>query len=88
MYGEEELVIVLKGLKINKARVNDNVVNEFLDYGSYDIRNKLLKIMNMIFEVREVPSYFRKTLIKPQYKKGEKSEGRNYKGITLVSVGS
>ena len=42
--------------------------------------NKLLKIMNMIFE--------KKTLIKPLYKKGDKSECRNYRGISLVSVGS
>ena len=31
---------------------------------------------------------FRKTLIKPLYKKGDKSECRNYWGINLVSVGS
>ena len=44
--------------------------------------------MNMIFEKREAPSDFRKTLIKPLYKKGDKSECRNYRGISLVFVGS
>ena len=44
--------------------------------------------MNMIFEKGEVPNDFRKTLIKPLCKKGDKSECRNYRGISLVSVGS
>ena len=36
----------------------------------------------------EVPNDFRKTLIKPLYKKGDKSECRKYRVISLVSVGS
>ena len=41
-------------------------------------------IMNMMWK-NEVPSDFRKTLIKPLHKEGDQSEGRNYKGISLVS---
>jgi len=44
-----KLVTVLKGLKINKALNDDSVVNEFLKHGDYEVRNKLLKIMNMNF---------------------------------------
>ena len=44
--------------------------------------------MNMVFEKGEVPNDFSKTLIKPLYKKGDKTECRNYRGISLVSVGS
>ena len=44
--------------------------------------------MNIIFEKGEVPNDFRKTLIKTQYKKGNKSECLNYRDINLVSVGS
>ena len=58
----------------------------FLNKVALEARNKLLKIMNMIFE--KIPTNFRKTLIKPLYKKGDKSECRNYRGICLVSVGS
>ena len=51
------------------------MILSFLDGGS-QVRNKLLKIMNMIFEKGEIPNDFRKTLTKPMYKKGEKSECR------------
>ena len=62
--------------------------NEFLKYGGSEVRNKLLKILNMIFEKGEVPKDFRITLIKPLNKKGDKSEFCNYQGISLVSMGS
>ena len=63
------------------------MINEFLKYGGSEVRNKLLKIMNMIFEKVEIPNDFRKTLIKSLCNKGDKSECRNYRGISLVSVG-
>ena len=49
LFCEEELATVLKGLKNNKVLGADRVVNEFLKYGGSEVRNKLLKIMNMIF---------------------------------------
>ena len=63
------------------------MINESLKYGGSEVRNKLLKIMNMIFEKGDVPNDFRKTIIKALYKKGDKSECRNHRGILLVSVG-
>ena len=73
LFSEEELATVLKGLKNNKALGADSMINQFLKYGGSEVRNKLLKIMNIIFEKGKVPNDFRKTLIKPLYKKGDKS---------------
>jgi len=53
-----------------------------------EVINKLLNIMTMIFQKKEVPSNFWKTLIKPLYKKHDKSECDNHWGISQVSVGS
>ena len=88
MFSEEELATILKGLKNYKIPGADSFINEFFKYGGPEVRNKLLNIMNTIFEKGEVPNDFRKTLIKPLYKKGEKIECPNYRGINLVSVGS
>ena len=60
MFCEEELATLLKGLKNNKAPGADSVVNEFLKYGGSEVRNKLLKIMSVIFEKGEVPNDFTK----------------------------
>ena len=50
LFSEEELATVLRGLKNNKAPGADSMINEFLKHGGSEVRNKLLKIMNMIFE--------------------------------------
>ena len=63
------------------------MVNEFLKYGGPEVRNEILKIMNMIFEKGKYLNDFKKTLIKPLYKKVDKSECCIYRGISLVSVG-
>ena len=70
----EELATLLKGLKHNKTSGTDTMVNEFLKCCGPEVRNKLWKIVGMIFEKGEVPSDFRKPLIEPLYKKGDKSK--------------
>ena len=57
-FRQEELVTALKGLKDNKIQGAGNVVNEFLKYGSSEVRNKQLTIMNTIFEKDEVSTDF------------------------------
>jgi hypothetical protein len=64
LFWEEEIATVLSGSKNNKAPDADTVVNDFRKYGGYEVRNKLLKILNMIFEKANIPSDFWKTLIK------------------------
>ena len=77
---------VIKGLKNNNPPGADSAVNEYPKNGGFQIRNKLLKIMNTTFEKGEVPSDFRETLIKPLYKKLDKSEHGDYRSISLASV--
>ena len=62
------------------------MVIEFLKYGGSEVKNKLLKIMRMIFEKGEVPSDFRYALIKPLYKNGDKSEFDSCRGTSLASI--
>ena len=44
--------LLLKGLKNNKAPDSDSVVNVFFKYGGYEVKKKLLKIMNYVFKNR------------------------------------
>ena len=64
------------------------MVDKFLKYGGSEVRNKLLKVSIMIFQKGKEPSDFRKTIVKPLHKKGDKSECGNYRSISLVSLGS
>ena len=64
------------------------MANGLLKYGGSEVRNRLLKIMNMILEKGEVFNDFWIALIRPLYKKGDESECFNYRGISLVSIGS
>lgn len=84
----EELNTVVKKLKNGKAAGPDQVVGEFLKYGGSVLKNKLLEVINRIFLEGEVPEDFRRTLITPVYKKGDKTECLNYRGISLISIGS
>ena len=79
---QEKILKRTKKFEDRLERGAKSVVNEFFKYGGYVISDKLLKITNMIFEEGEVLSHFRKTLIKPLYKKGEKSERINYGGFS------
>ena len=70
--------------KNNKAPSADSMVNQFLTYVGCEVRSKLLKIMNIIFEKGEAANDFRKTLIKQLYKKGHKSECDTNRGTSLL----
>ena len=68
LFYEEELVTVQKVLRNNTASGADSVVSEFFKYGECKGRDKLLKVMNIIFEKGKVSSDFRDALIKPRHK--------------------
>ena len=53
LFGEEEFSNSTKNKNKNKAPGADSLVNEFLKYGGSEVRNKLLKIMNMILLKRK-----------------------------------
>ena len=54
---------------------------KFLKYSACKVRDKLLKIMDKIFEKGEVLSKFRKIFIRPLCKKCHKSGLVNYTGL-------
>ena len=62
------------------------MVNEFHKYGGSEVKNKLLEIMNIIFEKGKIPNDFRKTLVKPLYKKGDKKTFDSVDVRTLANV--
>ena len=83
-------------VKVRWTKHFENVLNPYPVVGKNIEENEKLcdtldvkqQLFNVIFEKGEVNKDIRKTLIKPVYKKGGKSECHNYRGISLVSLGS
>ena len=71
---------------MKKGNRYNNWNNISKDISPDEVRNKLLKIINVIFEKRKLLSDFKKTLNIPLYQKGDRSECDNYRGINLVSI--
>jgi len=46
----------------------------------------IVKVTNSIFNKEELPEQWKQLIIVPVYKKGDKMDCRNYRGISLLST--
>ena len=81
-----EVKLAIKRLKTGKAAGLDEVTAEALKGGGDTIAMALLRLIQMIWNQEEVPQDFKDGVIVPTFKKGDSSECRNYRGITLLSI--
>ena len=81
----EELKKVSSILKPGKALGVDNISNEMIQGLLNCYPEVILLLFNSILELNEIIPEWIVGLIVPIYKKGEKSEPSNYRGITLMS---
>ncbi len=81
----EEVLKTANNLKSNKAVGIDNVSNEMLKvFTNLKIGSKIIKSMfNEVFG--RYPEIWKEGMLKPIFKKGDKSQPTNYRGITLTS---
>jgi hypothetical protein len=73
----EEIKMSLKAMKNNKAPGADNMPAELLKYGGYEVVRLIHKLIMDIWEKEYVPKEWRKSIICPIYKKGDKQECMN-----------
>ena len=82
----EELTAAVKKLKNGKAAGYDKITGEMLkNMGEWGAR-MLLKLYNTAIKEEKVPHDWTVGMILPIYKKGNKYNCDNYRGITLLSV--
>ena len=81
----EELEGAIKDLKKNKASGEDLILNEFIIYAPTKIKIILLCIFNCILNTEIFPSFWAIGDIVPIFKKGDKHNVNNYRGITIIS---
>lgn len=81
-----EVELVVKAMKNNKAPGKDSIVVELLKYGGKTIIRELHKLICKIWENEEMPEDWKVGIICPIFKKGDRLQCSNYRGITLLSV--
>lgn len=92
--GEEENDVItecdvreaMKKLKRKKAGGEDKTVNEMYMYGNDKLVERITRILNRVWKGEKMPDRWRLGVISPIYKKGDKHNVNNYRGVTLLDV--
>ncbi|KAJ3632437.1 hypothetical protein MTP99_009448 [Tenebrio molitor] len=83
----EEVEKHIRKLKKRKALGRDWVQNEAWMYGTERMLGRMVELMNGVWRGKGFPVDWREGVICPIFKKGEKNEAENYRGITLQITG-
>ena len=81
-----EVKYVVKAIKNNKSVGPDGIVGELIKYGSKFMCEMLLTLFNLVWSSEYVPTYWRQGQIVSLFKKGDRDDPGNYRGITLLNV--
>ena len=81
-----EIAKCVRKLKNNKTGGSDGIVGELLKYGGSGMVDLLEQLFSVIWQEEMVPRQWRDGLIVNIFKKGDREDPGNYRGITLVSV--
>ena len=81
----EEIAVCVRKHKNNKTGGSDGLVGELLKYGSGMI-DLLQQLFAVVWREEFVPPQWREGLIVNLFKKGDREDPGNYRGITLLSV--
>ena len=83
---QQEVLSAIKRLSKNKSvSPSDNLLNEYLIESSDILSGHLTDMFNIIFNSGHFPTSWSKGYIVPIFKKGDKNDTNNYRGITLTS---
>lgn len=82
----DEIKRAVKQLRNGASAGPDLYINEFLKNGSEVLLNYIHTLFNKVFEVGYFPELWSEGFIVPIFKKGDKTEVSNYRGITLLST--
>jgi len=83
---EEEVVKILKNLDITKAAGIDNIKSIFLKDGASILGKPIAKLCNLSIKLSIFPDKCKIAKLKPLFKKGSKTEPKNYRPISLLPL--
>ena len=77
---------IIKRLKMNRAPGIDGITNELLKYGGRILSNRIYNLILMTRNKEVLPTEWQNAIICPIYKKSDKLQSKNYRGILLLNV--
>jgi hypothetical protein len=73
-------------LKSYKSPGTDNIPAEVIKAGGGTLYSDTHRLICCIWNKEELPQQWKESIILPIYKKGDKTDCNNYRGITLLST--
>ena len=84
-FAKAEIFDAIKKSKNNKATSFDAISNEMLKAGADTLHQVLLPIFNTLLNFNLYPSQWKKDILNPLHKSGEKTDPNNFRGIVVSS---
>ena len=81
-----EVEMAIEKLKRYKSPGIDQIPAELIKAGSRKFYSKIHKLINPVRNEKELPDQWKKSVILPVYKKGDKTDCSNYRSISLLST--
>jgi hypothetical protein len=81
-----EIYDTIRRMKDNRAPGEDAITAELIKGGGRSPWKNIHQLIVSIWEKEEMPEESRTAIICPIYKKGNKLEYKNYRGISLLNV--
>lgn len=82
----KEVEDIIDRMRNHKAPGEDGITNELLKHGGRSAKTEIHRLIDLIWKKEEMPNDWKTGLIAPIYKKGNKLECSNYRGVTLLNV--
>ena len=82
----DEMQEEIRKMKNRKAPGTDNIPIEIFKYGGLILQFRLLHILNMCWRSKQIPKEWETAKVISIFKKGQRNECRNYRGISLLNV--
>jgi hypothetical protein len=78
--------IAIAKLKKYKSPRSDEIPAELIQAGDETLLSAIHKLVNSVWNKEELPDQWKESIIVPVHKKCHKTDGNNYRGISLLST--
>ncbi|XP_046141097.1 uncharacterized protein LOC123987674 [Osmia bicornis bicornis] len=83
---EQEVMRQIKKLKKRKAAGEDGLENEVWIHGGRKVLTRITTLINKVWKGEGMPRRWKVGIISPIFKKGDRDDVKNYRGITLLNT--